>query len=169
MTTTEFVTCDLLDANEDKPIGVLSTEFDGKSVKSYGGRTSFSGQAVTVKCFEDNSRVKELLATDGAGKVLVVDGGASVRCALLGDMIAKSATDNHWAGIIIRGAVRDVDEIRKLPIGVMALGAIPKKSVRKGVGEAHIDITIGGVTICEGDYVYADNNGILVSAVALSA
>lgn len=167
--TTDFVTCDLLDANEDKSIGVLGTVIEGRALQSYGGHTSFSGQVVTVRCFEDNSRVKELLATDGTGKVLVVDGGVSLRCALLGDMIAKSAVDNHWTGIIIRGAVRDVDEIATLPIGVMALGAIPKKSVRKGVGEAHIRIDIGGVTIADGDYIYADNNGILVSATPLSA
>ena len=112
---------------------------------SYGGNTKFGGEVVTVKCFEDNSRVKELLATHGKddkgnGKVLVVaDGGASMRCALLGDMIAQSAVDNGWAGVIVYGCVRDVDDMGKMPIGVQALiGAIPRKSNRKGVGQKRI-------------------------------
>ena len=90
-----FVTCDLLDNYPDLDIQVLIPSLDGKFFQSYGGRKSFYGQIVTVKCFEDNSRVKELLATDGTGKVLVVDGGASMRCALMGDMIAESAVKNH--------------------------------------------------------------------------
>ncbi|MDO4896253.1 MAG: ribonuclease E activity regulator RraA [Moraxella sp.] len=157
-----FVTCDLLDDNEDKVIHVIPPSLDGKSFKNYGGRATFGGQVVTVKCFEDNSKVKELLATDGQGKVLVVDGGASMRCALLGDMIAKSAQDNGWAGVIIYGLVRDVDELVKMDIGVMALGSIPKKSVRLGVGQVGIDLNIGGVIIQDGAWVYADNNGIIV-------
>lgn len=162
-----FVTCDLLDDNEDKAIQVMPPSLDGKSFKNYGGRSAFGGQVVTVKCFEDNSRVKELLATEGAGKVLMVDGGASMRCALLGDMIAKSAVDNGWAGVIIYGCVRDVDEIAKMDIGVMALASIPKKSVRKGVGETGLPLNIGGVLIHDGAWVYADNNGIIVSDDAL--
>lgn len=158
-----FVTCDLLDDNEDKLIHVIPPMIDGKAWRQYGGISTFGGQAVTVKCFEDNSRVKELLATDGQGKILVVDGGASMRCALMGDMIAKSAVDNGWAGVIISGCVRDVDEIAKMELGVLALASIPKKSVRKGVGETGLPISIGGVTICEGDYIYADNNGVIVS------
>lgn len=163
-----FVTCDLLDDNEDKVIHVLPPSLDGKSFKSYGGRCSFGGQVVTVKCFEDNSRVKELLATEGAGKVLVVDGGASMRCALLGDMIAKSAQDKGWAGVIVYGCVRDVDEIAKMDIGVMALASIPKKSVRKGVGEVGVVLNIGGVAIAPDDWVYADNNGIIISHTPLT-
>lgn len=157
-----FVTCDLLDDHEDKVIHVIPPSLDGKSFKNYGGRTTFGGQIVTVKCFEDNSRVKELLATDGQGKVLMVDGGASMRCALLGDMIAKSAQDKGWAGVIIYGLVRDVDELAKMDIGVMALGSIPKKSVRLGVGQVGVDLNIGGVVIQDGAWVYADNNGIIV-------
>lgn len=163
----DFVTCDLLDNNEDKTIHVLPPIVDGKAWRQYGGVSTFGGQAVTVKCLEDNSRVKELLATDGQGKILVVDGGASMRCALMGDMIAKSAVDNGWAGVIISGCVRDVDEIAKMNLGVLALASIPKKSVRKSVGETGLPISIGGVTICEGDYIYADNNGIIVSGEKL--
>lgn len=157
-----FITCDLLDDNEDKVIDVIPPSLDGKSFKNYGGHTTFGGQIVTVKCFEDNSRVKETLATAGQGRVLVVDGGASMRCALLGDMIVKSACDNGWAGIIIYGCVRDVDEIARMDIGVMALASIPKKSVRKGLGEMGVSLNIGGVAIHDGAWVYADNNGIIV-------
>lgn len=157
-----FITCDLLDDNEDKVIDVIPPSLDGKSFKNYGGHTTFGGQIVTVKCFEDNSRVKETLATAGQGRVLVVDGGASMRCALLGDMIAKSACDNGWAGIIIYGCVRDVDEIARMDIGVMALASIPKKSVRKGLGEMGVSLNICGVAIHDGAWVYADNNGIIV-------
>ncbi|OOR93171.1 ribonuclease activity regulator protein RraA [Moraxella caviae] len=159
----DFVTCDLLDANENSGIQVMSPSLDGKFFRSFGGRAAFGGQAVTVKCFEDNSRVKELLATDGAGKVLVVDGGASMRCALMGDMIAESAVKNGWAGVIIYGCVRDVDAIAALDLGVQALAAIPQKSTRKGAGETGVTLKFGGVSIADGAYVYADNNGILVS------
>lgn len=167
MAVTEFVTCDLLDDNSDKAIGVVSPYIDGKSFKNYGGRTSFGGQAVTVKCFEDNSRVKELLATDGDGRVLVVDGGGSIRCALLGDMIAESAVKHGWVGVIVYGCVRDVDAMRQMELGVQALASIPQKSTRKGIGEVGVTLQFGGVTIRDGDYVYADNNGILVAAEPL--
>lgn len=159
----DFITCDLLDDNADKAISVVSPYVDGKRFLSFGGHKSFGGQAVTVKCFEDNSRVKELLATAGNGKVLVVDGGGSMRCALLGDMIAKSAVDNGWAGVIVYGCVRDVDAMADMALGVMALGSIPKKSVRKGVGETGLALHFGGATIAQDDWVYADNNGIIIA------
>ena len=160
---TEFVTCDLLDNNPDKELQVMCPSIDGKYFKSYGLRKTFGGQVVTVKCFEDNSRVKELLATDGTGKVLVVDGGASMRCALMGDMIAESAVKNHWNGVIIYGCIRDVDAIAELDLGVHALAAIPQKSNRKGIGEVDVTLYFGGVTIHAGDYIYAYNNGIVIS------
>ena len=158
-----FVTCDLLDDHPDQQIQVLAPSIDGKSFKSYGAIQSFGGQLVTVKCFEDNSRVKELLATEGQGKVLVVDGGASMRCALMGDLIAESAVKNHWSGVIIYGCVRDVDAIADLNLGVHALAAIPRKSNRKGVGEVDVALNFAGVNFYSGDYIYADNNGIIVS------
>lgn len=163
MTNLDFITCDLLDDNEDKTIHVIPPSIDSQRFYHFGKHRTFGGQIVTVKCFEDNSRVKEILATHGEGKVLVVDGGASMRCALLGDMIAQSAVDNNWAGIIIYGCVRDVDALTTMDIGVMALGSIPKKSVRKGVGEVGITLNIGGVVINDGDWAYADSNGILIS------
>lgn len=159
----EFVTCDILDDHPQDDIQVMSPSLDGKSFKSYGARKSFSGQVVTVKCFEDNSRVKELLATDGIGKVLVVDGGASMRCALMGDLIAESAVKNHWNGVVIYGCVRDVDAIASLDLGVHALAAIPQKSNRKGLGEVDVTLSFGSITIKSGDYIYADNNGILIA------
>lgn len=162
-----FVTCDLLDDNEDKDLQVVSPSIDGKFFRSFGARKTFGGQVVTVKCYEDNSRVKELLATDGTGKVLVVDGGASMRCALMGDMIAESAVKNHWNGVIIYGCVRDVDAIATLDLGVHALASIPQKSTRKGVGETGLTLSFGGVTIAQDDYIYADNNGIVVAKEAL--
>lgn len=167
MTSIAFVTCDLLDDHPDLPLQVMSPSIDGKSFKSYGARKTFGGKVVTVKCFEDNSRVKELLATDGTGKVLVVDGGASMRCALMGDMIAESAVQNCWNGVIIYGCVRDVDAISDLDLGVHALAAIPQKSNRKGVGEVDVALNFGGVTVNAGDYIYADNNGIVVSTQPL--
>ena len=163
MTAVPFVTCDLLDDHPEKNLQVVSPYLDGKFFKSYGARQSFSGQVITVKCFEDNSRVKELLATDGTGKVLVVDGGASMRCALMGDMIAESAVNHHWNGVVIYGCIRDVDAIAKLDLGVHALAAIPQKSNRKGIGEVDVNLYFGGVTIQTGDYLYADNNGIVIS------
>ena len=164
---TAFVTCDLLDNYPQLDLQVMSPCIDGKSFKSYGARHTFGGQVVTVKCYEDNSRVKELLATDGTGKVLVVDGGASMRCALMGDLIAESAVKNHWNGVVLYGCVRDVDAIAQLDLGVHALAAIPQKSTRKGVGEVDLTLSFGGVTIRSGDYLYADNNGIVLSRQAL--
>jgi regulator of ribonuclease activity A len=156
-----FVTCDLLD--EHSHTQVCSPSIDGKFFRNFGGRTAFGGEVITVKCFEDNSRVKELLAAAGEGRVLVVDGGASMRCALLGDMIAESAVTHGWAGVIVYGCVRDVDALAVLDLGVQALAAIPQKSNRKGAGEIGLTLSFGGLTIQQGMYVYADNNGILVS------
>lgn len=152
-----FVTCDLCDDHPDH-IQVCEPMF-----ASFGGREAFGGEIVTVKCHEDNSRVKELLATPGQGKVLVVDGGGSLRCALMGDMIGDSAVQNGWEGVVIYGCVRDVDALAGLDLGVHAVAAIPLKSVRKGVGEANLAVTFGGVTFRPGDFVYADNNGVIVA------
>lgn len=131
--------------------------------RNYGGVTAFGGPIVTVKCFEDNSLVKELVATPGQGRVMVVDGGGSRRCALLGDMLAEKAAASGWAGLIIYGCVRDVDVLRQTSLGVQALGSHPRKSNKRGVGEQDIPVTFSGVTFQPGHYVYADNNGIVVS------
>jgi regulator of ribonuclease activity A len=117
----------------------------------FGGRPRFRGVIVTVRCFEDNSRVKEILATPGSGKVLVVDGGGSQRCALMGDLIAKSAVDNGWEGVVIYGCIRDRVALREFALGIKALAAIPRKSERRGEGQIQIPIEIAGVACRPGD------------------
>ncbi|MDR2374040.1 MAG: ribonuclease E activity regulator RraA [Bifidobacteriaceae bacterium] len=129
---------------------------------SFGGREAFSGPAQTVKCFEDNSKVKELAATPGEGRVLVVDGGGSLRRALLGDLIAAAAAANGWAGFVIGGAVRDVEVLRDLNLGIKALGAIPLKTDKRGIGDVGVPVEVGGVVIRPGDQVFADATGIVV-------
>ncbi len=157
-----FVTCDLCDEHSAN-LQIVEPVF-----KDFGARKVFSGQIVTVKCFEDNSVVKQQLdKEDGRGKVLVVDGGGSVRHALMGDMIAANAVKNGWEGVIIYGAIRDVDEIIELDLGVKALSAIPIKSVRKDRGDLNLTIRFAGATFEPGHYVYADNNGIIVSPTKL--
>ena len=134
---------------------------------NFGGRERFSGPLVTVNCFEDNSVVKELVGTPGEGRILVVDAGGSMRRACLGDMLAEQASVNGWAGLVIYGCIRDVDEIMATDIGVQALGTHPMKTDKKGIGELGISVTFAGVTFSLGDYVYADNNGIIVSSQRL--
>ncbi|MCB1662991.1 MAG: ribonuclease E activity regulator RraA [Pseudomonadales bacterium] len=157
----DYITPDLCDAYPDL-VRVLEP-----MVHNFGGRDSFGGEIVTIKCFEDNSRVKELAGKNGKGKVMVVDGGASLRRALLGDMIAENAVKNGWEGIIINGCIRDVDAIASMDLGVQALAAIPLKTDRRGIGDLNVPISFGGVTFNPGEYVYADNNGVVVSAQPL--
>jgi len=157
-----FVPCDLCAEFPDK-VRVIT----GLDWRSYGGSTHFHGKVQTVKCFEDNTRVKELLATPGQGQVLVVDGGGSLRHALLGDLIAADAVKNGWSGVIINGACRDVDALAKLDLGIRALGCVPIKSVRRGEGQLNITVIIGGLPIKPGDHLYADNNGLILSSEAL--
>lgn len=135
---------------------------------SFGGRIAFGGEIVTVKCFEDNSLVKEELAKPGNGKVLVVDGGASMRRALMGDMIAENAVKNGWEGVVIYGCIRDVDVIMELDLGVQAINTIPMKTDKRGEGQFNIPVTFGGITFTPGEFVYADNNGVIVAPQALS-
>ena len=163
----EYITPDLCDEYPDQ-VRVVATMINGCSFNNYGGRRSFGGEIVTVKCFEDNSLVKEHAGNPGKGKVMVVDGGGSLRKALLGDMIAENAVKNGWEGIIIYGCIRDVDAINTLDLGVQALNTVPLKTEKRGIGEYKIEICFGGVTFKPGEYVYADNNGIVVSSSPLS-
>ncbi|QLC72553.1 ribonuclease E activity regulator RraA [Pseudomonas sp. LPB0260] len=156
-----YITPDLCDAYPEL-VQVVEPMFS-----NFGGRDSFGGEIVTVKCFEDNSRVKELVEQPGKGKVMVVDGGASMRCALLGDMLAEKAVKNGWEGIVVYGCVRDVDVLAQTEIGIQALASHPLKSTRRGVGELDLALVFGGVTFRPGEYLYADNNGIIVSPSAL--
>ncbi len=153
---TEIVTPDICD---DYPeVEVVSPMF-----RNLGGRSAFGGEIVTVKCFEDNSVVKEQVGQPGHGKVMVVDGGGSLRIALLGDMLAEKAAANGWQGIIVYGCIRDVDVVGKTELGVQALATHPRKSEKRGLGDLNVTVNFGGVTFRPGEYVYADNNGILVS------
>ncbi len=130
---------------------------------NFGAIKQFGGPAVTIKCHEDNSLVKACVGEPGAGRVIVVDGGGSLRRALLGDMLAEQAAANGWAGLVINGAVRDVDEIAATAVGVQALGHCALKTEKLGMGQRDVPIAFGGVTITPGEYVYADNNGVIVS------
>lgn len=136
-------------------------------LQNFGQIRQFGGRAVTIKCHEDNSLVKLCVEEPGQGRVIVVDGGGSRRRALLGDMLAEKAAANGWAGLVINGVIRDVDEIGRMPLGVQALGCCPIKTEKLGVGQRDIDLHIGGVVIAPGDYIYADNNGVIVSKRAL--
>ena len=135
---------------------------------NFGGRETFSGEIVTLKAFEDNSLVREQVALPGEGKVLVVDGGGSMRRAMLGDMLAEKAEKNGWEGIIIYGCIRDVNAIAGLDLGVQALGAHPMKTDKRGLGDVDVSVKFGGVVFNPGEYVYADNNGIIVSPSELA-
>lgn len=137
--------------------------------QSYGGNLEFCGEIYTIKCFEDNSLVRETVATEGRGRVLVVDAGGSKRCAMLGDLLAAKAVKNNWAGVIMYGLIRDSKEINKMPIGVRALGTYPLKSVKKGIGEENVIVTFSGVKFVPGEYVYADQDGVIVVKEALEA
>jgi len=131
---------------------------------SYGGRPRFSGEVETIKCFEDNSRIKELAETDGAGRVLVVDAAGSVRNAVMGDMIAGAFARNGWAGVVIWGAVRDVGDLSRLSLGVLALGHIPRPGKRRGDGQIGIDIRLGDARVSPGAYLVANEEGAVVFA-----
>lgn len=131
--------------------------------RDYGGNPAFCGRIVTIDCFEDNSRVRDLVATDGRGKVLVVQGGGSLRRSLLGDMLAERAVANGWSGLLINGCVRDVEALAKLPLGVKALAACPVKTEKLGVGEVGVAVTFAGVTFLPGQWLYADGNGVIVA------
>lgn len=160
-------TPDLCDAHENEfqqgQLKMLDPIFN-----NYGGRDHFYGEAVTIKCFEDNSVVKKLVGTPGEGKVIVMDGGGSLRRAILGDMLAANAADNGWAGLLIYGCIRDCDEIAEIELGVKALNTNPMKTEKRGLGDLDIPVTFAGHTINPGDWVYSDNNGILVSEERLA-
>ena len=136
--------------------------------QDFGGRSNFFGQVVTVSCFEDNSRVRELVSEPGNGRVIVVDGRGSRRRALLGDMLAEKAVNNGWAGLVINGAVRDAVALSQLSLGVKALCAFPLPTVKRGLGEVGNTVDFAGVTIRQGDYIYCDPNGIVVAQSELA-
>jgi regulator of ribonuclease activity A len=134
--------------------------------RQFGGRTAFSGPAVTVCCRDDNVLLTSVLSEPGDGRVLVVDGGGSLHTALIGDRIAGIGVANGWAGVIVNGAVRDVVALRALDIGIKALGSNPRKSGKSGAGERDVPVGFGGTTISPGDEVTSDDDGIVVRARA---
>jgi RraA family protein len=166
MAALPLATAEVCDANSD-----LITSGELRALqpvfRMYGRRQVFAGPIVTLKVFEDNVLVREFLEEKGQGRVLVVDGGGSLRCAILGGNLAQMAQNNGWAGIVVNGCIRDVDEIDGCDIGVRALGSHPMKSNKKGVGEKHAPVTIAGTRVCGGEWLYADADGILISRTEL--
>lgn len=155
-------TTDLCDTHSDhlkiaEPIGF----------KDFGGVKNFNGKIHTLKCFEDNSMVRMALEQNGEGKVLVVDGGGSMRCALLGDMLGELAVKNKWNGIVVYGCIRDSVAMSNLPVGVKALNVHPLKSKKRNEGQENITVHFAGIDFAPGEFVYADEDGIIVSKEAL--
>jgi len=153
-----FKTADLCDDYEGK-ISVAQPLF-----RDFGGNISFSGKIFTIKCFEDNSLVREALKTPGEGRVLVVDGSGSTRKALVGDLLAQAGADNSWSGIVVNGCIRDSGVIAKINIGCKALATFPMKTDKKGIGEQDLIVHFADVDFIPGHYLYADEDGIIVSA-----
>jgi len=130
--------------------------------RAFGRVMAFGGQVATIRCFEDNSKVKEAVSEPGEGRVLLIDGGGSLAKALTGDLVAKSAMDNGWAGMVIVGAARDVEVINTFDFGVKALGASPMKTEKLGAGERGVTLSFAGVEVRDGDFLAADESGVLV-------
>lgn len=154
-------TCDLCDARKGDTDGgfrVLPPVF-----RHFGGRQAFQGRVRTVRCFEDNTSVKALLEAPGDGAVLVVDGGGSLRRALVGGNIAAAAARNGWAGVVVHGAVRDVAELAAAEVGLLALATIPMPTERKRAGDVDVAVQIEGVWVRPGDWLCADADGVVVS------
>ena len=152
-----FKTADLCDEHADR-IQICDPEFT-----SFGGRVRFHGPVSTIRCFEDNSRVREAVGEPGHGRVLVVDAGGSRRCAMLGDLLAAKAVENGWSGVVMNGMIRDSADIAAMDLGVKALGTHPLKSVKRSVGGRDIPVRIARVTLTPGGYVYADEYGVICS------
>lgn len=158
-----FKTADLCDDHAE------SVQICEPIFSSFGGKARFAGRISTIKCFEDNSLVREAVGEPGEGRVLVVDAGGSKRCAMLGDLLAAKAVDNGWSGVVMYGLIRDSADIAQMDLGVKALGTYPLKSVKKGIGERDVQVKFGGVSFAPGHYLYADEDGIICSASSLLA
>lgn len=165
MSQPDFATCDLCDAHKNSSDGsfrVLPPVF-----RDYGKRIKFAGTVSTVKCFEDNSLVKAALDTPGQGRVLVVDGGASLRRALVGGNLGAAGARNGWAGIVVDGCVRDSAELAACDLGIRALALMPWPTEKRNEGQRDVVLQIQGVSVRPGDWLYADEDGIVVSATPL--
>jgi regulator of ribonuclease activity A len=155
-----FATADLHDAHPDAPSCALQ-------FRSFGLRRRFAGRIRTVRSYQDNVLLKQMLGTPAQGDVLVIDGGGSLQCALIGDVIATLGMKSGWAGAIVHGAIRDSAAIDALDFGIKALGTNPRKSTKNGDGLADVPVSFGGATFVPGHWLYSDEDGILVSARAL--
>jgi len=153
-----FVTADLVDAHADD-VRCCTVQF-----RQFGGRARFYGRVRTLKTFEDNALIKQTLSTPGEGAVLVIDGHGSLRCALVGDVIAALALQNGWAGLVIWGVVRDSVALESLDLGIKALGTNPCKSAKHGSGAVDVPVSFGGVEFRCGEWLYSDEDGVLLSA-----
>jgi len=153
----EFTTADLCDGYPEL-VQVANPEF-----REYGGLAKFSGPIETLSVFEDNALVRQILETDGAGRVLVIDGGGSRRCALIGGRLGMVAYENGWTGLLINGAVRDTAELNQIPIGIRALNSAPLRSSKAGAGHQGGPLTFAGVAFVPGSFLYADGDGIVVA------
>jgi regulator of ribonuclease activity A len=153
----EFSTADLCDAYPGR-VQVAEPIF-----REYGGVTRFAGSIETLRVFEDNTLVRQTLESDGRGRVLVVDGSGSLRCALVGGRLAALARDNGWAGVLVNGCIRDSDETRQLPVGIRALNTAPRRSEKNGFGERGSTLTFAGISFVPGHFLYADEDGLLVA------
>lgn len=160
--STDFSTCDLCDAHKSDSDGLLRVL--PPVFASFGGQQRFAGPVATVKCHEDNTLVKAALDTPGQGRVLVVDGGGSLRRALVGGNLAAAAARNGWAGIVVDGAVRDVAELAACSVGIRALAAMPLPTEKRNQGQADVAVVIQGVPVRPGEWLYADADGIVVMA-----
>jgi len=159
---TEFTTPDLSDANADAQ--VLPFQW-----QSFGQRQKFAGPVSTVACLDDNSRVAEAVTEPGEGRVLLVDGRGSLDRSLFGDRLAELASSNGWAGVVVVGAVRDVEVIDAIDIGVKSLGVCPQKTEKRNIGDRDVALRLGEVPVQAGDWLYADRNGVLVASRPLHA
>jgi regulator of ribonuclease activity A len=157
----DFKTADLCDRYSER-LQIAEPLFG-----DYGGHDRFAGPMSTVKVFEDNALVRSALEEAGAGRVLVVDGGGSLRCALLGDQLAELAVNNGWSGVLVYGAIRDSEAIAGLPLGVKALGAHPLKSIKRNEGQRDVPLRFAGVHFVPGHHLYADADGVVLAAEPL--
>lgn len=162
-----FSTADLCDQHEEL-IRAGHLRVVAPMFRSYGSRPAFAGRIATLKLFEDNSFVRKALEQPGEGRVLVIDGGGSLRRAVVGDQLAALGVKNGWQGIVAYGCIRDSAAIAGMDLGVFALATHPQKTDKKNVGEADVPVTFGGVTFKPGEWLYADADGVLVADQALA-
>ena len=153
----EYNTSALCDIYQDQ-VDVVEPMFS-----NFGGLTSFAGQLTTVKCFEDNGIIRSILQEDGTGRVLLIDGGGSLRRALIDAEIAALAEENNWEGLVVYGCVREIDDLEEMEIGIQAIAAIPVGATQNNIGEVDVPVNFGGVTFLPEDHLYADNTGVIIS------